>query len=77
MEEVLRRWPHAASRVEALRAEHEQFLREAERLLELSDETMEAWATAGCRLLAAIREHERREDRVIQDVFCLDVGGGD
>ncbi len=82
MEEVLRRWPHATSRVEALRAEHERLLREAEDLLEASGrategQPMDAWAATCHRFLSAIREHEWRENRLIQEVFCLDVGGGD
>ncbi|MCS6817236.1 MAG: hemerythrin domain-containing protein [Blastocatellia bacterium] len=82
MEEVLRRWPHATPQVEALRAEHERLLQETEALLQVSrhvaeDQPIDAWAAACGRLLSAIQEHEWRENRLIQEVFCLDVGGGD
>lgn len=82
MEDVVQRWPHAAPHVETLRAEHAQLLREAERLMETGDRVIEgqlmsAWADECLRLLSAIREHDRKENHLIQEVFCLDVGGGD
>ncbi len=82
MEEVVRRWPHTASQVEALRAEHERLLREAEALLETSGrategQPMDAWVATCRRLFSAIREHEWKENRLIQEAFCLDIGGGD
>lgn len=82
MEDVVQRWPHAAPHVETLRAEHTQLLQEAERLMETGDRVIEgqlmrAWADECRRLLSAIREHDRKENHLIQEVFCLDVGGGD
>ncbi len=82
MEDILWRWPQAASQVDALRAEHTRLLQEAERLIHRSDQVMNgpparAWAEACHRLLSAIREHERKENRLIQELFYIDVGGGD
>jgi hemerythrin-like domain-containing protein len=80
MTAVLEREPHLERTVEHLRDEHHQLadtlsrlIEEAKKIDQLDDglrEHIRAW-------LERIRQHEARENRLVQDVFNLDIDAED
>lgn len=79
--EILDHLPHKERHLEKLRAEHTTGLKRVEaliaRLRYAEDRDYPSLHRGFCSLVAFLREHEGKEDRLFQQTFCRDEGAGD